>query len=179
MKKIVWFVIIILFIVLILFLVLKNNKKENTQNEISEYTPQEEISDKQNRMTIVTLYFLNPNTNELVPEARGIDVKELMDNPYETILELLINGSEDPKIGKTIPDGTKINSVKLDGEQLIIDLDEFFVSQYEMGSKEQNQMIYSIVNTFLELKEINSVKFLVNGEKIEGMEDAFSKVHRE
>ena len=176
MKKTVWFVVIILFIILILFAILKNKKTGIVQNGISEYIPQEEISDKQNRMTIVTLYFVNPSTNELIPEARGIDVKELMDNPYEKILELLINGSEDPKIGKTIPDGTKINSIKLEGEQLIIDLDEFFISQYEMGSKEQNQMIYSIVNTFLELKEITTVKFLVNGERIEGIEDSFGKL---
>lgn len=176
MKKTVWFVVIILFIVLILFLILKNGKTTKTENTFGEYTPQEEISDEQNRMTIVTLYFLNPNTGELIPEARGIDVKDLMKNPYETILGLLIEGSEDSKIGKTIPDGTKVNSVKREGELLIIDFDEFFTSQYEMGSEQQMKMVYSIVDTFLELKEITAVKFLVNGEKIEGMENPFVKL---
>ena len=175
MKRIVWFVMAILFTVLVLFVVLKNGKSSDEKMSINEYIPEEEISDAQNRMTIVTLYFMDPETGELVPEARGIDVKVLMDNPYETILKLLIEGSTNSKIGKTIPDGTSVNSVKLNGEELVIDFDEFFVSQYESGSEQQMKMVYSVVNTFLELKEVTSVKFLVNGEKIDGMEDAFVK----
>lgn len=176
MKKYMWFVIGSIILFLIIIVMIKNNLKTTTNEEISIYTPQEEISDIQNRRTIVTLYFLDPNTDELIPEARSIDVKELMSKPYDKILDLLIMGSDDAKIGKTIPDGTSVNSVKLEGEELIIDFDEFFLSKYEMGSEKQMKMVYSIVNTFLELKEVSEVRFLVNGEKIEGMENPFVKL---
>lgn len=176
MKKSICFVLAIIGAVLIIFAILKNSGKVEAENSFDEYTPEQEISDEQNRMTIVTLYFLNPNTGELVPEARSVDVKDLMDDPYTKILDLLIEGSEDSKIGKTIPDGTCVNSIRLDGEELTIDFDEFFTSQYEMGSDQQVKMVYSIVNTFLELKEVTSVRFLVNGETIEGMENSFERL---
>ena len=175
MKKAVLIIAIIIFLLIILVSI-KNNIKTSTNETINTYIPQEEISDVQNRRTIVTLYFLDPNSNELVPEARGIDVKELMAKPYETILNLLIQGSDDVKIGKTIPEGTSVNSIKLEGEELIIDFDEMFLSQYERGSEKQMKMVYSIVNTFLELKEVSSVRFLVNGEKIEEMENPFVRL---
>ncbi len=37
-------------------------------------------------MTIVTLYFVNNKTGEIVPEARNIDAKELIENPYEKVI---------------------------------------------------------------------------------------------
>ena len=113
MKKIIIFVACIFFLFLISFLIIKNVKKTDEENISNIYIPEEEISVDQERTTIITLYFLNPENNEIVPEARNIDVKELMNNPYERILEMLMEGSSDEKIGKTIPNGTKLNSVKL------------------------------------------------------------------
>ena len=76
-------IIILVFIILIIgiitgvYLIVKN---KNTEKEMTEYTPQEEISEEQMRQTMVSLYF--KNDNGLIPEARLIDVKELINNPY-------------------------------------------------------------------------------------------------
>ena len=48
-----------------------------------------EITDKQLRQTIITLYFLNPDTYEIIPEARQFDAKKLLDNPYIAGLTLV------------------------------------------------------------------------------------------
>ena len=55
----------------------KNKEKETT---VEEYIPEEEITEEQARQTIVSLYFPNRETNEINPEARLIDIKEIMKN---------------------------------------------------------------------------------------------------
>ncbi len=173
MKKIIYFVLILMCAVVIIFAILKNSKSVEVETTMTEYTPEEEITDSQNRMTIVSLYFWDPSSNKLVPEARNVDVKELIESPYKKILDLLIEGSENSTIGKTIPEGTCVNSVNLEGENLVIDFNENFISGREVNSEEQLHIIYSVVDTFLELKEVNSVSFLINGELVDGMSDKF------
>ena len=65
---------------------------KNTETEVNEIIPEEEISEEQMRQTIVSLYFYNDTTKSLVPEGRLIDVKELVDKPYNKLIELLIQG---------------------------------------------------------------------------------------
>ena len=166
MKKIIIFIVCRIFCIFILFLTFKNKNEVKNTNLSNEYIPEEEISTSQNRTTIITLYFLNPKNSEIIPEARGIDVKEIMNNPYEKILEMLMEGSVDNQIGKTIPEGTKVNSVKLEGSELIIDFDNGFVLNDKNNSEIQDKIVESIEVTFLQLKEISSVTILVNGEKV-------------
>lgn len=176
MKKIIYFVAILICVILIIFAVLKNTKQVDVETTMTEYTPEQEITDSQNRMTIVSLYFWDPTSGKLVPEARSIDVKELMDSPYKRILDMLLQGSENVAIGKTIPDGTCVNSIKLEGNNLVIDFSDNFVSDREVNSEEQLHIIYSVVDTFLELKEVNSVSFLINGTAVDGMSDKFVSI---
>ena len=108
-KKIVMYVSILILILIVLgagFLIYKNNKKNKNKNQ--EYIPQEEITDEQLRQTIITLYFFNIETGNIMPEARKIDAKELIKEPYKVLIELLINGPKSEKLVKLIPDGTKL-----------------------------------------------------------------------
>ncbi len=176
MKKWLICIVILLFCLVIAVAIFKNSNKDQNDNKIEEYVPQEEISEEQNRTTLLTLYFVDPKTKKIIPEARKIDVKEFTDSPYDKIMNFLIEGSQSKEIGKSVPDGTKINSISLQKENLVIDLSKEFIKGYEVGSKEHMQVIYSVVNTFLELKEITSVTFLIDGERVEGMEDSFFKI---
>ncbi|MFR0823602.1 MAG: GerMN domain-containing protein, partial [Clostridia bacterium] len=137
--------------------------------EITEYVPEEEISEEQMRQTMVSLYF--KNGKEVVPEARLIDVKQLLENPYTEILEMLIKGPKNEKLEKTIPEGTKINKVEKQGENLIIDFSEEFINHSIGGEEEENITIKSIVNTVTELTEINGVKIKINGEENKAFKD--------
>lgn len=173
MKKLVCFVIILLFVFVIIFAVLKNANQIEVETTMSEFVPEEEITNEQNRMTLVTLYFWDAQNNKMIPEARNVDVKEIMNDPFKKILDLLIEGSENSLIGKTIPEGTVVNSVYLDGDNLIIDFNDSFIAGYKIGSEEHLEIIYSVVDTFLELKEVSSVSFLINGQSVDGMGDKF------
>ncbi len=176
MKKWLLVIVILAFCLIIILAVGRNSDNVQVETTISEYTPEEEISEEQNRMTVLTLYFIDSKTGELKPELRNIDVKEIMNEPYQKIMELLIEGSEKEEMQETIPPTTKINKISLEDENLVVDLSKDFIDKYEIGSEEQNKVIYSVVNTFLELKEISSVTFLIDGEKIEGMMDPYINI---
>ena len=66
----------------------------DNEEQINEIIPEEEISEEQMRQTIVSLYFYNTDTKSLVPEGRLIDVKDLVEEPYKKLMELLIEGPQ-------------------------------------------------------------------------------------
>ena len=159
-------IILIIGIIIGGYFLIKNNGQEN---EILEYTPEEEISEEQLRQTIVSLYF--KNENGLMPEARLVDVKELINNPYEKIINMLIEGPKNENLQKTIPEGTKINKIEKQGEVLILDFSEEFISNHSGGEEEQKIIIRSIVKTLTELTEINGIKININGEENKEFKD--------
>ena len=103
-----------------------NNRNKGAE-VISEINPEEEISDQQLRQTIVSLYFQNKDTNVLAPEGRLIDVKLLLNDPYNTILQLLIEGPKNEQLEGVIPEGTRINNIELKKDILYIDLSKEFI----------------------------------------------------
>ncbi len=172
-KKIIMYVGII-SIVLILIGVgyyIYNNIKNNNKEIISEYTPQEEITGEQLRQTVINLYFLNPDTLEITPEARQIDSRELLNNPYELLINLLIEGPKNEKLLKLIPENTKLNNAKIENGILYIDFSEDFIKEQKLGKAQEELILKSIVNTVTELTEINKVAFLIDGEENKGFPD--------
>lgn len=168
MKKKIIIIFLILFLLIILgFFIYKNFiVKNNTTEEIKDYTPQEEISDKQLRETVVTLYFSDKENKNLIPEARKIDANNLIKNPYEYLINLLIEGPKNENLIKCIPEETKINSVFLEGDILKIDFSNEF-----LNSNNLNNSLNSILNTVTQLNEINGIKILINGEENENIKN--------
>ena len=165
-------IILILIIIGLGYLIYKNISFEKNENIIiDEYIPQAEITDKQLRETIVTLYFMNIETAELMPEARQIDVKELLENPYKKLIELLIEGPKNEKLIKIIPDGTIINNIEEKNGIVTIDFSEGFIKDQALGKKQEELIINSIVNTLTELTEVSEIKILINGEENKGFPD--------
>ena len=165
-KKIIILTIFTILIIIATFLIINNNKNKK---EI-EYVPQEEISTKQERNTIISLYFKNKETNELMPEARIIDAKDLLNNPYITIIELLIKGPQNDKLESLISENTKINSAVLKGNVLYVDFSKEFLNN-KSGIEEESKVIYSIVNSLTELNEVLYVRILIDGEENKSFND--------
>ena len=83
-KKILLLLVSVLIIILVLlFFIVKNfnnNDANNENTDISEYTPEEEISNVQLRRTLVTLFYLDSENDELKSEGKLIDSTELLNN---------------------------------------------------------------------------------------------------
>ncbi len=137
--------------------------KEEAQTTVEEYTPQEEIAEEQVRQTIVSLYFPNKETNEINPEARLIDIKEIINNAQEKLVELLIEGPKNDKNKKIIPEGTKLNKSYLEGDCVVLDFSAEFLNYAKEDEKEKDNLINCVVNTVTELTEVNKVKIVIDG----------------
>lgn len=186
MNKKVFIIIVIILILGIIgvggYLLIKNNLQP-TEVEIQ---PAEEITDEQMRQTIVTLYYQNKETKELMPEGRTIDSKELLSDPYVTLMKLLIEGPKSENLQSVIPEGTRVIKAELKGDILYLDLSKEFIDNHEGGEEAENLTIYSIVNTVTELNEVNSVKILINGREDQSFNDnkinfrnAFVRIEKE
>lgn len=168
----------VLFIILIVggyFLInyLKQDKKEE-ESIVEEYTPQEEISENQLRQTIVSLYFQNKETKELEPEARLVDIKEILENPYEKIVNLLIEGPKDERKERIVPENTKLLSSQLEGDCLTLTFSSDFLNYDKTDEKTKENLINSIVNTLTQLNEVNSIKILIDGSENEEFNEIYT-----
>lgn len=171
-KKIGIIFLILLIIILVggYFGIQQAKKKQEETTTVEEYTPQEEITEEQERQTIVSLYFPTKETNELNPEARLIDIKEIINNPYEKLVHLLIEGPKNDKNKKIMPENTKLNKSYLEGDCVVLDFSADIVS-----SNEKDNMIKSIVNTLTELTEVNRVKILVDGNENKEFNEVYTR----
>lgn len=164
-RKRIILIILGVIILVALVLVIKQFIVVNPEEEISEeYIPQQEISDEDLRKTIVTLYFKDKERGSLVQEGRLIDAKLLLENPYETLIQMLILGPEATSYQKLIPEGTMLNKTELKGDILEIDFTKDFLNT---DNKEQQDLIIeSIRKTVTSLNEVNDIVILVDGEGI-------------
>lgn len=173
--------IIIIFSILLLIILIggyfgikyAKSKKTKIDTAVTEYTPEEEITEDQLRKTIVSLYFPSMETNELVPEARLVDIKEIINDPYDKLVNLLIEGPKSEKSKKIIPENTKLLKTYLEDDCVVIDFSTEFLNYNKEDEKEKNNLINSIVNTLTELTEINKVKILINGNTNEDFKDVY------
>lgn len=161
-SKIIIFILIILVVLSIIFMLSKKNSK--TENYES-YEPEEEITDAQNRQTLVSLFFINKNTRAVEPEARLVDVKDLVENPYGKLLELLIASPRNENLESGIPQGTVVLGTEMKGNVLLINFSEEFINNHKGGKDEEEKTMETIVNTLTELTEVNEIKILINGEE--------------
>ena len=159
-RKTLIIIIVLVMAIAITGILLWSNRSKNTEENVIQ--PQEEITDEQMRTALVTLYYMNKETKELTPEGKMIDVKKLLTDPYETLINLLIEQPKNEKLQSAIPNGTKVLGAELKGDVVYLDLSNEFI---ENNSVEEKTIINAIVNTLTELNEVNGVKILINGQE--------------
>lgn len=175
-KKIIIIFSVLLIVILIGgYFAIKYVKNKEKETNVSEYTPEEEITDEQLRKTIVSLYFPSKETKELMPEARLIDIKEILNQPYEKLVNLLIEGPKNDKYEKIIPENTKLLKTYLEGDCVVLDFSSEFLNYNKEDENEKNNLINSLVNTLTELTEINQVKILIEGNVNEEFKDVYTR----
>lgn len=159
-RKTLIIIIVLVIAISITGILLWSNRSKNMEENVIQ--PQEEITDEQMRTALVTLYYMNKEIKELTPEGKMIDVKKLLADPYETLINLLIEQPKNEKLQSAIPNGTKVLGAELKGDVVYLDLSNEFI---ENNSVEEKTIINAIVNTLTELNEVNGVKILINGQE--------------
>ena len=165
-KKILILLILVLILIIssLYFIVKKfnSNDNQNSQENVLDYTPQEEINLKALRQTTVNLYFIENETGNLKCESKLIDSAELVSNPYRKIVELLLQGPSNTNLSSPFPENTTILDVFILNHCVTIDFSDDLLM-----FKDENQklnMVNSLLNSLTELNEVKSIKILINNE---------------
>ena len=174
MKKRFFLILLILIIIGIFIYFLFNNISITKNNDYINYTPEEEISDSQLKETTITLYFLNPENNQLKSEGRNISTVELLKNPYKEITQKLIDGPSDKKLKSVFPENTKIIDAKLSNGCILLNFSEEILN-FKDDIQKYN-IINSLLNSLTQLTEVNSIKILINNEPNDKISQEYTSI---
>lgn len=85
------------------------------------------------------------------------------------VMETLLSGpvTESGYIIRFIPEGTRINNIRVENSMCCVDLSEEFLSSNIASADGTSLTIYAIVNSLTALSGISSVLFMIDGEVVE------------
>ena len=114
----------------------------------------------------VTLYYANETGKALVESSTSVFYTGT-GSIEEMVINQLINGSTEPGMYSTIPEGTTLLNISTKDGFCIVDFNEMFLNELPAIKGEVSisaeVTVYSVVNTLVELPGINKVQFLING----------------
>lgn len=117
----------------------------------------------------VTLYFSDDQAMYLAPEERIVTKGD--ETLEEVIIRELIKGPQKEGLGRTIPEGTELQSVSVVNGVAYVNFSKEFKTKHWGGSAGETMTLYSVVNSLCELPGIEKVQFLLEGEKQESILD--------
>lgn len=141
--------------------------------DATETTKQQESTDSE---VTINVYYAEATGEYLIGEARIVSGK----NKYVDAIAEMMKDPVDPSLLRLIPETTKINGITLDGSQAKVDLSQNFVDDRFISDSSDILLVYSIVNTLTGFKEIHSVQFFIDGQKLDvlGMLDLSEPLFR-
>ncbi len=132
----------------------------------TEYIPESEIEEVELRKTIVSLYFKEKDSGEIVKETRLIDSKDLLKNPYEKLINMLLEGPQNGNLERLLPENVNIINSKYENGCVIINFNSEFLNIENIDI-----VIESIEKTLKELTEVTDIKILVEGNDLKEEEN--------
>lgn len=119
-------------------------------------------------METVTLLFGSTDGQGLGTEVRKVSKKDTTLDQIKQLIEELIRGPNAVLV-RTIPEGTKLNSVYLlsDGT-LVVDFSREIQTLHTGGSTGEILTVYSIVNSLtMNFPQVETVQILIDGDEVE------------
>lgn len=142
-----------------------SNLDTATVSENFDYDSFNLVFDNENGYTqkgAITVYFANQDGTCLKEYRKVVEISNNTSLP-RLVVETLINGPDSDDYMATIPSDTQIQKISVKDGICYVDLSDEFYSPDNSLSNEI--IIYSIVNSLVELPSVTKVQFLKNGEK--------------
>lgn len=133
-----------------------------------DFTPAYDLSARLEETINVTLYFGDEQALYVVPETREIKVADgtSKEEMITKLINLLIEGPKEKGHYRTIPEGTKVQSVSLEEDVVTIDFSREMYENHSHGAAGEAMTLNSISNTLTELDYVKQIYFTVDGEKV-------------
>lgn len=143
-------------------------KNDNDElHPVSSIVMNEDEAKKLTDKVPIHLYFANAENTKLKLEVRYIplsEAKKTTTSLAATIVNELIKGPGGTSgLKATIPEGTKLRSINIKGNVATVDFSKEFKDKHTGGEAAERMTLFSVVNSLTELKEIEKVKFTING----------------
>ncbi len=164
------FTVVIGIVLISYFTVLKKKKKEPKASKavaaqtkiVKKRVTKKSPVAKKRATREVTIYMSDPDGGYLRGEKRLIGRSRLNKSVAETINRLIADGG-----AETIPTGTKLININIDGKTAYADFNKALKANHSGGSTAEINTVYSIVNTVtLNFDEIDDVQILVEGNEV-------------
>jgi spore germination protein GerM len=111
----------------------------------------------------VTLFFVADGAT-LAREARELDACDAPESCLKDLLDELVAGPVS-ELDEALPEGSVINSVRLDGDLATVDLAHTFIEGLPSGSSAEMLAVYSIVDTVaVNFPTVHTVKISIDGD---------------
>lgn len=146
---------------------LQGNKNDEL-HPVSSIVMNEDEAKKLSDKVPIHLYFANTENSKLKLEVRYIPIteaKKSVSNLATAIVKELIKGPGPTSMLKpTVPAGAQLRSpVSINAGIATVDFTKDLITKHPGGKTAEQLTIFSIVNSLTELKEVQKVKFTING----------------
>ncbi|GIW31978.1 MAG: hypothetical protein KatS3mg071_2152 [Meiothermus sp.] len=116
---------------------------------------------------IIRLHFAKDTGDGLVVEERTIQVAE-GEYTLGRVMQELVRGPQIPGAAPLVPAGTPAPTVFLRDGTALVDLPAAY-ARLGYGTAGETALIYGIASTLLEFREVEQVKFLLEGREVESL----------
>jgi len=174
-KKLILCLIVLILIGVVIYFIANNvSITKTTDEDYSNYTPEQEISDDQLNQTSITLYFLDKETNQIKSENHSINSSELLKNPYKAIVGKLLEGTNSENFESVFPENTRLIDANITNNCVILNFSDDLL-KFKDDTQKYN-IINVLLNTLTQLNEVTSIRILVNNEPVQGLNEEYSSI---
>jgi germination protein M len=151
----------------------ENKNPYNTQTLVSSVFMGEIEAENLRNVVPIRLYFVSAKeSDKLKMEVQYIPLNEASlssEGLVGVILKELLNGPENElELQKIMVEGIALKrEPEYQDSVVTLDFNEDFFKELEKDSRTEDLVIFSIVNSLTEVKEVERVKFLQNGKSVE------------
>lgn len=111
-----------------------------------------------------SIYFSNSNATFLEGEKRKITEEGDL---YQQLFKELKAGPQNSELRPTIPEGVSLLGYELEDKTIVLNFNQELRDNHWGGSTGETMTVYSIVNTYTNLKEIERVKIILEDKEVE------------
>ena len=120
----------------------------------------------QNQKISIKVYYPDDSGINLIGVKRTVEIKNDADK-YLVAIRLLMKNPEEKDLTVIFPKNAKINNVTFADGTAFVDFDKNITKSFVGGSTGEELLVGSVVKTLCEFKEVQQVRFLVDGKEIE------------
>lgn len=140
----------------------ETEEEQEEEAEEAKEDDEEEDEKEEPQSVTTTIYYADSTVQYLVGEDRIISNA----HKYLSAFMELLKPPLEPGHIRLVPETTKVNRISYSDGNILLDLSPEFVEDRFKSDAVDVLLVYSIVNTFTEFAEVNTVTFYIDGERL-------------